>query len=147
MVKLPMCRINWVRYGPSTDVWCRWTKRMKTLVSKINKSALFDELISIEMHICTACIRQIFESNASNLSLLVVKNYRKPNYKETTKMSANSEEKHEKLWGGRFTSEASALLWKYNASIGLDKEGFRMHALDEAVSSLGTGVTAPFRCE
>ena len=62
-------------------------------------------------------------------------------------MSANSEEKHEKLWGGRFTSEASALLWKYNASIGLDKEGFLMHALDEAVSSLGTGVTAPFRCE
>ena len=120
---------------------------MKTLVSKINKSALFDELISIEMHICTARIRQIFESNASNLSLLVVKNYRKPNYKETTKMSANSEEKHEKLWGGRFTSEASALLWKYNASIGLDKEGFLMHALDEAVSSLGTGVTAPFRCE
>ena len=43
-------------------------------------------------------------------------------------MSTNSYEKHEKLWGGRFTSEASALLWKYNASIGLDKEGFRIHA-------------------
>ena len=41
-------------------------------------------------------------------------------------MSGNSGEKHEKLWGGRFTSEASALLWKYNASIGLDKEGFRI---------------------
>ena len=46
-------------------------------------------------------------------------------------MSANSGEKHEKLWGGRFTSEASALLWKYNASIGLDKEGFRNDALIE----------------
>ena len=45
-------------------------------------------------------------------------------------MSSNSEEKHDKLWGGRFTSEASALLWKYNASIGLDKEDFRIYALN-----------------
>ena len=44
-------------------------------------------------------------------------------------MSGNSGEKHEKLWGGRFTSEASALLWKYNASIGLDKEGFQIDVL------------------
>ena len=46
-------------------------------------------------------------------------------------MSGNPGEKHEKLWGGRFTSEASALLWKYNASIGLDKEGFRNDVLIE----------------
>ena len=44
-------------------------------------------------------------------------------------MSAKSGEKHEKLWGGRFTSEASALLWKYNASIELDKEGFQIDVL------------------
>ena len=29
--------------------------------------------------------------------------------------------KNSKLWGGRFTGEASKLLWKYNASIDLDK--------------------------
>ena len=30
-------------------------------------------------------------------------------------------EKNKKLWGGRFTGNASRLLWKYNASINLDK--------------------------
>ena len=71
MVKLLMCRVNsdrghlGVRHCPLGF--------MNSFISKNNKSALFDELISIEMHICTARVRQIFGSNASNLSLLLVK--------------------------------------------------------------------------
>ena len=120
MVKLPMFRV----YSDRGRLGIRRCPVgfMNSFISKNNKSALFDELISIEMHIWTARNRQIFGSNASNLSLLLLKI---TEYRERQEMSVTPGEKHEKLWGGRFTSEASALLWKYNASIGLDKEGFR----------------------
>ena len=70
-VKLLMCRV----YSGRKRLSIRRCPLgfMNSFISQNNKSALFDELISIEMHICTARFRQIFGSNASNLSLLLLK--------------------------------------------------------------------------